>query len=388
MKLLLLIGIYLLAGCDTNSGFTQKFGSIFSSKKEDPGVEDASKAKESSNFEADLGDVEFFEVKKSDLKNTIRVRGKVQASEKIEVRADRNIKVGAAKFANYSEVKKGDVLFEVDTTELVTQKTELQERLDQIKLELATSQTQLEFARKQYERKRLLSEKGIVAQKELEETENLYKTALNANKTKEIDLKKGKRELELAAASVKSANILSPLNGTLVSVAEGATDITQGQVLATVANSKNLSLYVTVSDSAITQLVNQLPVDIALDVVPGKLFKARIHSSKMLTTPSPVASVFEVRIDFSSEQIKNIEVKDGFEGEMRAQFAKKENVITIPKAALIKNGSDLYVLASGSKSIAPSSRPVTVGVSTALEVEIIDGLEQGEFVAVKVGGAN
>ncbi|MCX6127274.1 MAG: hypothetical protein NTV34_21345 [Proteobacteria bacterium] len=97
----------------------------------------------------------FFKIKKSTLRDQLELRGSLRASERVEVRSDKRVRIGPAQVKLYAPVKAGQLLFEVDTKDLKTKQAETKERLEQVKIDLQASKSQLEFSKKQYERKKI-----------------------------------------------------------------------------------------------------------------------------------------------------------------------------------------------------------------------------------------
>jgi RND family efflux transporter MFP subunit len=337
---------------------------------------------EGSVADAEPGTGEYFPVQKVTLKDSVSQRGVLSASERIDIRADKNLKLGPAKVATFAKVKKGELLFEVDTKDIVSKQIESKERLEQAKIDLDAAKTQLGFATKQLERKKVLAQKGITPKKELEDTEQAFEQADTAVQTKELDLKKAARENAEANDAMTSANIIAPIDGIVSKIDQGAKDVSEGHVLATISNMNSLSIYVVVDESMITRMPVGFPVEVSLDALQGKIITGVVKSAGKSAQGLAFSNNFEVKIDLPADSTKGENLNDGFEATVTAVFEERKEVLAIPKAAIKQSGDGTFVLVAKSLGGRPSPRKAKIGLQTELEVEVIEGLTIGEYVVV------
>jgi macrolide-specific efflux system membrane fusion protein len=338
-------------------------------------------AQEGSMTDAEPGAGEYFPVQKVTLKDSVSKRGVLSASERVDIRADKNLKLGSAKVETFAKVKKGQLLFEVDTKEIVAKQIESKERLEQAKIDLDSAKTQLGFLTKQLDRKKVLAQKGITPKKELEDTEQEFEQADTAVQTKELDLKKAARENAEANAAMTSANIISPIDGIVSKIDQGAKDVSEGHVLATISNMNSLSIYVVVDESMITRMPVGFPVEVSLDALQGKVITGVVKSAAK-SQSSAFSNNFEVKVDLPEDATKGENLNDGFEASVTAVFEERKEVLAIPKAAIKQSGDGTFVLVAKSLGGRPSPRKAKIGLQTELEAEVIEGLSIGEYVVV------
>jgi macrolide-specific efflux system membrane fusion protein len=348
-----------------------------------PSDTDSKKSSQTTQGSEPSNDYEYFQIKTGNLRDSRTVRGKLQPSERVEIRADRRVRIGPAKMKLYANVKKGDVIFEVDSKDLVQKQLELKERFDQVKVDLQSAKSQLTFAQKQFDRKKALSKKGIAPTKELEEAEKQLDQATTAIQTKTLDLRKAEREMSVAAASITTANIVAPLAGVVSTVVPGGDEVNQGQVLVTISDTSKLALMVQVDDTLVTKIPVGFEVDVTIDAVPGKKLKGVVAGSTPSgTSGQSLVKTYDLKVQFSDDQIKGLNLKDGFEATLTATFKSRDNVLTTPLGALRFNGSDGYLLVASAMGGRASARPVKIGIKTEHEAEIVDGVKLGEFALV------
>jgi len=183
-------------------------------------------------------------------------------------------------------------------------------------------------------------------------------------------------EYEVAKANYDAArqtvDIKTPIAGMVTSVEVSPGDyLYPGQVVATVASIDTLRMKLGVSSS-----------DIGL-FVPGEKVKVSVESASRLEAAGTVAKVsrsadpatrtFTVEIAVDNT---NHKLKPGMFGRAEITAQSLENVITIPRTALISGaeGSFVFVI-KGDKA---RRRPVSLGTDFEGAVQIIDGLNQGD----------
>lgn len=374
MLALMLASAFAFSGCQKVQKIKTDLKSWWSSKSAEEG-QNAAAPKAS-----DEAVGEYFPVKKTTLKDALEKRGTLSATERIEIRADKKLKLGPAKVEAFAKVKKGQVLFEVDTKEVVAKQIETKERLEQTKIDVQAAKSQLDFAKKQVDRKRALAQKGITPKKELEDTEQAYEQALTGLQTKELELKKADREASEASIAVTSASVISPIDGVVSKIDQGAKDIEEGFAMATISNMASLSVYIEADEGLVSRLPPGYVVDVTLDALGQTTLKGSVKSVAKSQNGGEFGKVFEIRIDLPPEVTKGQNLKDGFEATVTAVFEERKNVLSVPKAALKQNGSDTYLLVAKSSGGKPSSRKATVGLQTELEAEIMEGVSPGDFV--------
>lgn len=328
------------------------------------------------------GAFSYFSVKKATISDSVSFDGKLEPAEKIEIRADKRVRIGPAKFKIGDEVKRGSVLFVVDTKDLEQKRTESKERLDQLNVDIKSSKAQFTFAAKQLERKTGLVQKGIAAQKELEEAEKAFIAAEADLKTKELELRKSEREFASASESVTTANIVSPIDGIVSNIIPGGDDVNQGQQLATVANPKYLAITGQVDEINVTKFRQGQSVSVALDATKGADIKGIIKSIDVTQQRTGAMTTYSVVVGIPPEIVKTQGLRVGYSAKVTSTLSAKPNALVIPRAALRQEGAQFFVLAADGKGKTPSAKAIKIGIQTDLEAEVTGGLKTGDYVVV------
>jgi len=368
-----------LGGCQKLSNLRNKLNGRASKS--------SSKDGQTLSTESESNSYGFVPVRRGKLVSKFEADGKLEASEKIDIRAEKRLRLGPAKLKSGDRVKRGDVLFVADTKELEQRRADNKDRVEQLKIDKKASESQLSLVSKNLDRKKLLVEKGVAAQRELDDARNEYATAEATYKTKSLDLRKAERELALANDNVVAANIIAPIAGIISSIITGGEEVGEGQSLASISNPEELVLTAEVDETAITKLANGQVVKVMADGAPDGEINGvirRIDSSPK--SQGSLLSVYGLSVSIPQDVVKKMGLRDGYSARIAKVLFEKPNVITVPKSSLRRNGKDYFVLVAASKDGVPSPRAVSVGLKTASEVEIIKGLAENELVAIDING--
>ncbi len=325
----------------------------------------------------------YFQVKKTSIYDEAKFDGKLEASERIEIRSDKRLRLGPAKFKVADHVKRGDVLFVVDTKELTDKKVQSKDRVTQLNIDIKSSKSQFSFAEKQLERKSGLVKKGIAAQKELEEAQKAFVSAESDLKTKELELRKAERELAAASDMVATANVVSPIAGIIASIIPGGDEANQGQTLAMVSNPTELLLSGSVDESKVTKLKVGLKVEVTIEAIQGKVIQGVVKSIESVAQQGgSLVNSYKVSVAIAPELVKSLNLKDGYSARIRAVFSSRDHALVVPRSAIKLNGKDTYAMFADGRDQTPTARAVKIGIQTELETEIQQGLKEGDFIAV------
>ena len=115
-----------------------------------------------------------------------------------------------------------------------------------------------------------------------------------------------------------------------------------------------------------------LPVQMLVDAIPGQVFEGRID--RVSPVMDSGSGTFRVTSVFDGKQV----LRPGMFGRIEIVYDRRENVLTVPRTALLDDESDpsLYVVRDG-KSTRVS---IKTGYSNGEIVEVVSGLKAGDKV--------
>lgn len=196
-------------------------------------------------------------------------------------------------------------------------------------------------------------------------------------------------EADLAAARLTLANlqqklhdavVRAPADATVLSVGKTDQPIQEGQVLLKLGSLQTVTVKARVDEVDIAKIQPGHVLSVRSNAnpnegLPGKV--TRVSAQMASSADGRGGSYFEV---FGEATNTNGLLRSGMSAEVRIETAQRPDAIAVGLAALREVDGRTEVLVV--KDFKVEVRPVTVGLRTQSEAEIIEGLEEGETIVV------
>ena len=269
-------------------------------------------------------------------------------------------------------VKKGELLFEVDPTDIYSMLNQARGAVLQAKSAVLMAEMAYADAKRDYERFKNLYKEGAVSKRDFE------KMTLNMNiRKKQVDMARGMLKQALAGlarakAQLKYAKVTSPVDGVvtrkLKKVAEMALP---GYPVVIISDLHSLKAKSFVKEEDIDKLRIGMPVSIYVPAI-NKTYKAKITT--IIPSADPMTHSFVVKYTF--ENTKGL--LPGMYAKATIVVAKKEAVL-VPFAAITTRGGimGVFVDNSGVAKFVPVKQIAQEGSNIA-----VTGLKAGEKVII------
>ncbi len=184
------------------------------------------------------------------------------------------------------------------------------------------------------------------------------------------------KQLELAQLKqqIADANVIAPISGVVIAknLLPGEF-VSPGVEVVKIADVNTIKTVVFVSEREVYQLKMNQPVSITASVFPGKKISGSI------TYISPRADEnhnYKVEVLVSKKEVP--ELKAGTYVNVSFDTKKDENVLQIPKRALVEGLKNPYVFVNENQK--SNVRKLTLGRESGEFVEVVNGLKEGEQV--------
>lgn len=325
------------------------------------------------------------------ISNTVTATGTVEPVTEVEVGTQVSGIIDKL-YADYNDVvKAGQLIAEMD-------KVTLEAELESSQAELASCKNEYEYQMKNYARTKTLYEKKLVSDAEYDEAFYLYEKARNAYEQSQAAIVKVKRNLGYAT-------ITSPIDGVVISraVEEGQTVAAgfETPTLFTIANDlTQMRVIADVDEADIGQVADGQRVEFSVDAYPDDTFEGKVEQVRLEATTESSVVTYEVVITAYNPDLK---LKPGLTANVTIFTLEKDKALAIPTKALrfIPEADQLSELGITVKEAAETTMPgkrqvwvksgnelqpkwVTTGATSGDKTEIIDGLTDGEQVAVEM----
>lgn len=276
-------------------------------------------------------------------------------------------------------VHAGEPLLEVkpDPTPL-----ELAEAKRQVELE----EVQLNALKLEKARQETLKDKGLISEKE-------YEDILRQYNDRDLRVKIAKERLALTESGKVSIGnteiesiVKAPISGYLLSKAVEVgdpviplTSFQEGTVLMKMAAMENLLFKGTVDEIDVGKLKEGMDVEIKVGALPNDTIRGKLRKISLKAEKKENATVFPIEI--SIPKTSNSVLRAGYSANANIIIQKKTNVIIIPERVVsFRNDSAFVTVPNGT---AQKELPIVAGLSDAINVEVKEGLKEGDEVFEK-----
>ncbi len=288
--------------------------------------------------------------------------GTVQAVHTADIGSKLMAQVKVVTVTAGKEVAEGDVLVQLDDTDLEAQVKQAQAQLDQAKA--AAEQAQWD-----YDRQVSLVKSGVVTEQEF------LHTRTNADKAKGA-VAQSEQALKYAQATLAWTVVKSPINGVVVDkLVEPGDLVKPGQTLVRVYNRDKMQLVASVPEMLASSLTVGQGVQVKLDVLP----KACVGTvSEIVPEAASQSRTFQVKVTGPCPP----GVYSGMFGRLFIPTGS-EKQIRIPVSAVRTYGQLQQVMVSDGK--VQKRRFVSLGDQAGDHVVVLTGLEPGEKIVADYG---
>ena len=285
-------------------------------------------------------------------------------------------------FVDYnSVVKKGQVIAELDKTNLMSQ-------LNTAKTQLATAQSQLNYQTANYKRYKTLFEKGLVAADDFDNAKLSYTQAKE-------QVASAKEEVQRAQTNLGYATITSPIDGVVLSksVEEGQTvaaSFSTPELFTIAQDLTNMQVVADVDEADIGDVKEGERVTFTVDAYPDDTFEGEVKQARQEATTTNNVVTYEVVISAPNADLK---LKPGLTANVTIYTAERKGVLSVPSKALrftpqketvgkmkivdAANAKNKVWTIEGNSIVA---HKVNVGMTDGTNTQIVGGIAEGTKV--------
>jgi RND family efflux transporter MFP subunit len=314
----------------------------------------------------------------------------------VYARADGYIKARPVDIGN--RVKKGDLLFEIETPELDQQIEQAQATLAQSKAalmqyraSLGAAQSNLKLAEVTARRWKNLTDKGVFARQDLDEKTAALELAQANVRSAEENIRAAESSVSASDANVKRLGemkvfdrLVAPFDGVITFRAmqsDIGTLITAGNTsssreLMRVAQINVLRVFVSIPQTYAGLIHDGLTANLVVDERPGHLFRTRVEgiTHSVETDSRTMLAVLLVKND---DEL----LLPGMYARARFDLPHAVNALMLPADGLIlpKEGPEAAVVDANHKV---HFKKITLGRDYGAEIEVLSGLSEGDLVVL------
>ena len=320
-------------------------------------------------------------VEKGDMQTTITATGTIEPVTSVTVGTQVSGIVSKLYVDYNSIVKKGQVIAELDKTNLTSE-------LNTAKANLNSAQGTLNYEQANFKRYQTLYDKGLVSADEYESAR------LSFLKAKE-QVNTARENVQKAQTNLGYATITSPIDGVVLSKA-----VEEGQTVAASFNTPELftiaqdltdmRVIADIDEADIGGVIEGQRVSFTVDAFPDDRFEGRVTQVRQQATTSSNVVTYEVVISAPNNDLK---LKPGLTASVTIYTLEKQGVLIVPAKALqftpieaiLKEGQKIEDVEAPRKLWTQEgntfkAHAVETGTTNGVMTEIVSGIAEGAEV--------
>ncbi len=324
-------------------------------------------------------------VKTENLQNSVTATGTIEAVTSVTVGTQVSGIVNKLYVDYNSQVKKGQVIAELDKTNLLSE-------LNTAKANLASATSNLSYQAANMNRYQTLYKKGLVSADE-------YENALLTYRQAKEQVASSKESVQKAQTNLGYATITSPIDGTVISksVEEGQTvaaSFNTPELFTIAKDLTNMQVVANVDEADIGGVKEGDRVTFTVDAYPDDTFEGTVKQVRLEATTTNNVVTYEVVISAPNADLK---LKPGLTANVTIYTQERSGVLAVANKALRFTptketvGKDMKIVDCKGKNKVwtlsdktLTAHPVTIGQTDGVHTEIIKGIKKGQKIVTEI----
>lgn len=319
------------------------------------------------------------------LQNSITATGTIEAVTSVTVGTQVSGIVNKLYVDYNSVVKKGQVIAELDKTNLISE-------LNTAKANLASTESNLSYQSANMKRYQTLYKKGLVSADE-------YENALLTYRQAKEQVVSSRGNVQKAQTNLGYATITSPIDGTVISksVEEGQTvaaSFNTPELFTIAKDLKNMQVIANVDEADIGGVAVGNRVNFTVDAYPDDTFEGVVKQVRLEATTTNNVVTYEVVISAPNADLK---LKPGLTANVTIFTKEQADILSVANKALRFTptketvGKDMKIVDCKGKNKVwtlngntLTAHSVNIGQSDAMHTQIISGIKAGQSVVTEI----
>ncbi|MBW2262612.1 MAG: efflux RND transporter periplasmic adaptor subunit [Deltaproteobacteria bacterium] len=306
-------------------------------------------------------------------------RGELRAEKVVEVAPDVQGRIKKLHADMGSEVKKGDLLLELDRLEMNQLVNEGKARVDVAAASISQAEVALEKALADLERNKPLAAKGLVTPAEMDNLESAAAAAASAREVAKASQVQANASYKNLLVTKKNLKVRAPFDGVVARryLNEGAMASPSTPVFQLHA-SGNLFMRIAVPEKDVPFVQESMTGSLVLDALPSRTFAFIVELVSPVIEPTTRTCTVDLLVTPAGEG--GVGIKPGMTGQASLLLDQVDGALSIPRDALLRRdeGSVVFVVASG------KAEEVAVEIKGEFGDWLwVSGVEEGAEVVVK-----
>ena len=338
-------------------------------------------------------------VVRTSIAQTVSATGEISAAQLVDVGAQASGQIKKLHVTLGQQVKKGDLIAEIDSTSQLNNLNTNKAKLDTYQAQLVSAEIALRSADKKYKREQALWQEDATSREALEDAQDAFAAA----KASVAELKSSIRQTQIAINTAEAdlgyTRITAPMDGTVVAipVEEGQT-VNANQTTPTIVQVADLSTMLNkmqIAEGDVNKVKAGMKLTFTTLSQPDNVREATLESidpglttmsqgSYTTSTDTTDSAIYYYARSLVPNEDNVLHI--GMTTENTITINQAEKVLAVPKLAVKQRGGKQYVRVLGENN-QPQEKEITTGLSDNMNTEVKSGLSEGESVIISEAAA-
>jgi HlyD family secretion protein len=278
-------------------------------------------------------------------------------------------------------VSRGQRIAKIEDFELQEQVKQQEAALEVSRATIRQREADLKLAETNAERSRNLFARQLLPKQTLDDTEARYQAAVAQLDLARAQNTQSTARLDELKINLQNTIIVSPVDGF---VARRAVDagafVGQNAPVVDVVDIGQVRLVANIVEKDLKSMQTGDETQVEVDAFPGEMFMGRVARVAPVLDPATRTAPIEIEIPNPGFRLK-----PGMYARVTVKTDEKKEALIVPANAVVDTGGRRGVFMAAENDTV-SFRPVTVGIEDSNQIEILDGLSEGDRI-VTTGAA-
>ena len=277
------------------------------------------------------------------------------------------------------QVRKGQALAQLDQKDLLIAVRQGQAAVRVAEAQLKEAEVKVRNLRRERERLANLFKKNVISQQRYDDIDTAYSMAVVRVEVIRAQILSCRENLAMAEQKLKDTVIVAPFSGLIVK-----RFINQGEFVSTmppsplflIMNIDRVKTEIGLPEVHLARINIGNPVEVKVDTYPGITFRGKISTINPMV--DPVSRAFKIKVEMPN---KDHRLKPGMFARAKIYPEIHKDALIVPfKSVMKREGNTVVFVVEGDRV---RLRAVTAGINNEREIEVIDGLGEGEEVVIE-----
>jgi len=363
-------------------------------------------------------------VARRDLVSTVSASGEIKPKKFVNVAADVSGRITDLYVKEGETVRRGQMLARIDATRLEAGKEQSEQAVQAARADLARAEADVQNARLAFERAKKMRTDQLISDQQFDQADADLKMKAAAVDAQKRRIRQQEALLASTSDDVRKTVVVAPMNGVVTSLQKEQGESVIGAqsfsptVIMTVGDVSAFEVEILVDETDIRYVTLGQPAEVRVDALEGVKLKGEVTEIGSSAIPRGSSAASTTTTSSTANQAKDFKVtvtlkepppslRSGLNATAEITTNKKEKVLAIPIQAVVvrelsKEGKvvdpaalqasegepggvprakgeekeGVFVVSNGQVSF----RPVKTGIIGETEIEITDGLKEGDEI--------